>query len=78
MFDDTLDSLLSQQAKNNFINPFYERYCISNIPNIILDFFDIKQKITHSWVDESFKEKSVNRIVLFVLVGFGLNRFIFI
>ena len=76
MVDEVLESILNQQAKNDFIYPFYERYCISNIPTLILDFFNIKQKNTSNipGLDRSLKEKSVNKIILFILDGFGLNQ----
>jgi hypothetical protein len=79
MFDEVYESILSQKTINNFVYPFYEKYCISNIPSLILDLFTIKQNKKSSNVhglNKSISEKNVNKIVLFILDGFGLTQFL--
>ena len=38
------DAIVEQKGDGEFIYPFYEKYCFSNIPSTILNFFGIKYK----------------------------------
>jgi hypothetical protein len=79
MFDEVFESILSQKTKNDFIYPFYEKYCISNIPALILDLFNIKQNKKPSnlpGLNNTITEKTVNKVILFILDGFGLTQFL--
>lgn len=69
---------IKRQTKlERFITPFYEKYCFSNIPSTILNFFDIKTK-RPSLPSKSYKDKveieNSNKVVLFLIDGFGYNQ----
>ena len=66
MFDEVFESIWRHKAKNDFVYPYYEKYCISNIPALILDLFDIKQHKKTSNIpglNKSITEKNVNKII---------------
>ncbi len=78
MYDKVLDSIQSQKIKNNFLYPFYEKYCISNIPSLILNLFNIQLKNKNPSIqgfNELIPKQNVNKIILFILDGFGLNQY---
>ncbi len=77
MFDEVLESIWSQKAKNDFVYPFYEKYCISNIPALILDLFNVKHKRNSKiqGLNKNIGPKNVDKIILFILDGFGLSQF---
>lgn len=75
IFKEDDESIRKQCSNGDFLYPFYEKNCISNIPGTVLDLFDIhtKRKLP---TDLSIETENVNKIVLFVLDGFGYNQFI--
>jgi len=78
MYAEVLDSIQSRKTNNNFLYPFYEKYCISNIPSLILNLFNIQLKNKNSNIqgfNEFIPKQNVNKIILFILDGFGLNQF---
>ena len=66
---------LKKLPGSDFLYPSYEEKCISNIPGTILDFFGVKNEIPKLSIEVSSKIDEVNKIVLFVLDGFGFNQF---
>ncbi len=78
MYEEVLNSIQSNKINNNFLYPFYEKYCISNIPSLILNLFNIQLKNKKSNIrgfNELIPKQNVNKIILFILDGFGLNQF---
>lgn len=78
MFDEVFESIQSHKLKNDFIYPFYKEYCISNIPALILDLLNVKHNRKSSKsqnFNNKVKPKDVNKIILFILDGFGLFQF---
>ena len=79
MFDEIFETIQSQKLKkNNFLYPFYEKYCISNIPSLILNLFNIKLKNKSSRIkgfNEIIPKQNINKVILFILDGFGLTQF---
>jgi len=75
IFKEDDESIKKQCSNGDFLYPFYEKNCISNIPGTVLDLFDIhtKRKLP---TDLSTETENVNKVVLFVLDGFGYNQFI--
>ncbi len=75
IFKEDDESIKKQCINGDFLYPFYEKNCISNIPGTLLDLFDIhtKRKLP---TDLSTETENVNKVVLFVLDGFGYNQFI--
>lgn len=67
---------LIQENTNEFIFPHYQNNCISNIPDSILQIFNV-QKEKKSPLGEYIKEidtKRTNKVVLLVVDGFGFNQ----
>lgn len=77
MFDEVFESILSRKEKNDFIYPFYEKYCISNIPALILDLFKIKYNRNSKiqGLNKNIDFRNIDKIIFFILDGFGLNQF---
>ena len=47
ILDGILNFIEKENKERDFIVPFYEQYCFSNIPSTILNFFDIKTQKTN-------------------------------
>lgn len=78
MFDEVLESIIKNKIRDNFLYPFYEKYCISNLPGLILNLFNVNTKKKTSkpqGFHNKIEIKNPNKIVLFILDGFGLNQF---
>lgn len=75
-FEREIESIKNYHSYNEFIFPNYKKNCISNIPGTILNFFGDKNK--RKLPKEIFKNvnKDINKVVLFVLDGFGLKQFL--
>ena len=72
IFKEDGESIRQQCNNGDFLYPLYEKNCISNIPGTILDLFDVKSKRKlPTYI--STETDNVNKIVLFVLDGFGYN-----
>jgi len=68
-----------KKKKGEFIFPFYEKYCFSNIPSTILSFFGIKSKrpILPSDVYENvLRDKKPTKVILLLIDGFGFNSWL--
>jgi hypothetical protein len=76
IFKEAEDSIRKQCIKGDFLFPFYEKYCISNIPGTVLDLFDVDndRKLP---VDFSTETDDINKVVLLVLDGFGYEQLLF-
>ena len=60
----------------DFLYPCYEENCISNIPGTILDLFGVNNKLSKLPILDNGINDEVNKVVLFVLDGFGYNQFL--
>jgi len=73
-----LESIIEKQKREGeFIYPLYKKYCFSNIPSMILEFFGIKTK-RPSLPSEFFKDhveiEDANKVVLLLIDGFGYDQ----
>ena len=75
IFKEDSDLIKEQSSDKNFLYPLYEKNCISNIPGTILKLFGIntERKLP---IDIDMDSTGVNKVVLFVLDGFGYNQFL--
>lgn len=65
-----------EKGDGYFIYPFYEKYCFSNIPSMILELFNIKplkQNILSKIIKDRFEIEKISKIVLFLIDGLGYN-----
>lgn len=76
IFEEVGDSIKKQSRDGDFLYPCYQENCISNIPGTILEFFGVKNKRPKLPVDIVSGSDGVNKVVLFVLDGFGYNQFL--
>jgi hypothetical protein len=63
---------------DTFLYPEYERNCITNLPNAVLNFFGIKNnpsKLPPLDTLGKVDAKKINKVVLLLLDGFGFNQF---
>jgi len=74
--DEDVNSIRKQSGDNDFLYPYYKQNCISNIPGTILDFFGVKTKRKLPIEIGQWSDGEVNKVVLFVLDGFGYNQFL--
>jgi hypothetical protein len=75
-----LESEIEKEKKEGeFIYPFYEKYCLSNIPSTILNFFGIKSKrpiLPSSLHKDKVEIEDSNKIVLMLIDGFGYSQWL--
>ncbi|MDG6222026.1 MAG: alkaline phosphatase family protein [Candidatus Bathyarchaeota archaeon] len=64
------------QDITGFYYPRYSKDCISNIPGTILDLFGVNHDLSKLPFDLNTEVEGVNKVVLFVLDGFGYNQFL--
>ena len=73
------NTIEKQMKEGEFIYPFYEKYCLSNIPSTILNFFGIKSK-RPALPSELHKDKieieNSNKIVFLVIDAFGYTQWL--
>ncbi|HLC59639.1 MAG TPA: alkaline phosphatase family protein [archaeon] len=63
-----------EKREGEFIKPFYEKYCLSNIPSTIKSFFNIKTDkpvLPRSLHRDKIEVEKCNKVVLFFVDGFG-------
>ncbi len=73
------DLIEKEKRKGEFIYPYYEKYCFSNIPSTILKFFDIKTErpaLPLEIYENNLKKENFSKIVLFLVDGLGYNQWI--
>ena len=78
-----LDGILKFIEKENkagdFIFPFYEQYCFSNIPSTILNFFGIKTRktsLSSKIINKTTEFEETNKLILLIIDGFGFNQWL--
>jgi len=76
IFEEAGASIRRQSGDVDFLYPCYEENCISNIPGTILDLFDVKNKRPQLPNKVVSGNGEVDKVVLFVLDGFGYNQFL--
>ncbi len=67
------------QNSNNFITPQYQKNCISNIPNLVMQLLHTQNSQPHTPLNQYIKDanaKNTNKIVLLVIDGFGFNQLV--
>lgn len=64
------------RKKGEFLYPFYDKYCLSNVPGLILNLFGIKsnRSLPDEGVKASLEVENVNKIILIMLDGVGYGR----
>jgi len=71
-----LSDSIRKHDDGDFLYPCYEENCISNIPGTILDLFSVNTKLSKlPFVDNGIND-GINKVVLFVLDGFGYDQFL--
>jgi predicted AlkP superfamily pyrophosphatase or phosphodiesterase len=78
MLNGILKLIEKEKEDGDFIYPFYEEYCFSNIPSTILNFFGIKteKKSLFSKMNETAEFEDTNKLILFIIDGFGFNQWV--
>jgi predicted AlkP superfamily pyrophosphatase or phosphodiesterase len=75
-----LENVIREQKKEGeFIYPFYEKYCFSNISSTILKFFGIKSEkpiLPSEIYKDKVETENSNKIVLLLVDGFGYNQWL--
>ena len=69
----------TRKGRGKFIYPFYEKYCFSNIPSMILSFFGIKTKrscLPSGLHKDKVEVEGSNKVVLFLIDALGYNQWI--
>ncbi len=68
-----------KQTNSRFIYPQYSNNCISNIPQTILQIFDVENQKSKLPLEDKITEvctEKINKVVLLVIDGFGFNQFL--
>jgi predicted AlkP superfamily pyrophosphatase or phosphodiesterase len=76
LHEECRDFIREQCSDGNFLYPSYSKNCISNIPETILDLFNVKNKKSSLPIDIDNGNGEVNKVVLLVLDGFGYNQYL--
>lgn len=78
ILDGALDFIDKEKGEGDFVYPFYEKYCFSNIPSTILNFFGIKTQRTTlpSELTSHIDVEGVDKVVLLIVDGFGFNQWL--
>ncbi len=66
---------IQNQDGTDFLYPRYNQNCICNIPGTILDLFDVNHNLPKLPMKINTEGDGTNKVVLFVLDGFGYNQF---
>jgi len=67
---------IKRHDDGDFLYPCYEENCVSNIPGTILDLFNVNNKLSKLPIVNNGINNEFNKVVLFVLDGFGFNQFL--
>ncbi|MEJ2271185.1 MAG: alkaline phosphatase family protein [Candidatus Bathyarchaeota archaeon] len=73
-----LEAIENEKKADDFLYPFYDQYCFSNIPSTILKFFDIKTKksLPSEMILEKTEFSDTNKLILLIIDGFGYNQWL--
>jgi len=66
--------ILKEKKWGEFLLPFYEKYCFSNITNVIKEFFKIRDNSSSAIIPKHLWKKEVqnsDKIIMFFIDGFG-------
>jgi predicted AlkP superfamily pyrophosphatase or phosphodiesterase len=69
------DSIRKLGGDGDFVFPRYEEKCISNIPGTVLELFGVENE-RRLPIEIGVEADEVDKVVLFVLDGFGHNQFL--
>ena len=70
---------LKKTTNSNFVYPQYNKNCISNIPNTILQHLNVQNGNSDAPLEKQIKkvnQGTANKVVLLVVDGFGFNQFL--
>jgi hypothetical protein len=79
IFDGVMELIEKEKTVGDFIYPFYEGYCFSNIPSTILNFFGIKTERTllpSKLFDERGEIEGTGKVILIIIDGFGYDQWL--
>ncbi len=65
----------TQKKEGEFIYPFYEKYCFSNIPSTILNLFHVKTR-RFTLPEELYKVENPDKILVFLIDGLGYDQWL--
>ena len=68
-----------EKKEGDFLYPFYGKYCFSNIPSTILDFFGIetrRTKLPSELYNNEVEMDGNDKLVLIIIDGFGFNQWL--
>lgn len=71
--------IIKSKKKGEFIYPFYEKYCFSNIPSTIMKLFGIKSKrpvLPSKLYKDKIGIKDSEKIILLLIDGFGYTQWL--
>jgi len=69
------DIIQAQKKEGEFIYPFYEKYCFSNIPSTILNLFHVKTK-RPVLPAELYEPENPDKILVFLIDGLGYDQWL--
>ena len=66
----------AERKKGEFLYPFYDKYCLSNVPGLILSLFGVKpRRALPDWaIKANLEIENVDKVVLILLDGLSYNR----
>ncbi len=67
---------VEKETKDNFVYPQYDKCCISEIPNTILNLLGAGNGKTKPQFEDIYQPDGINKVVLLVIDGFGFKQFI--
>ncbi len=76
ILQEIMDKIEKDKGDSNFIYPYYKKYCFSNIPSTILEFFHIKKKrknLLSKIINDNLAIEDVSKVVFFLFDGLGYN-----
>ncbi len=79
ILDGVMEEIEKEKREGDFIYPFYEEYCFSNIPFTILKFFGIKTERTmlpSKLSGERTEFEGTGKLILLIIDGFGYDQWL--
>ena len=68
-----------EKRKGDFVYPFFDGYCFSNIPSTVLKFFGIKSRrtvLSSKYFDGKLGNDGSDKFVLVIIDGFGFDQWL--